>query len=138
MPSTAENSDRKCEGCGAPLPHAHPRRIWCSERCRKQTRYSRPCVDCGKPLNGSNGHGPKAPLRCTVCAPRAAVPAAIREREDAVIRMRGEGMRNTEIAAALGDSVSAIASLVAHMRRDRGRVVPDVALGRPPHWRVAA
>ena len=67
-----------------------------------------------------------------------AVPAALREREDAVIRMRGEGMRNTEIAAALGDSVSAVASLVSHMRRDRGRVVPDAVLGRPPHLRVVA
>lgn len=133
-----EISDRRCEGCGAPLPSAYPNRIWCSERCRRQTRYSRPCVDCGKPLNGSAGLGPNAPVRCNACAPVAARAPEIREREDAVIRMRGEGMRNTEIAAALGDSVSAIASLVSRMRRDRGRVVAASRRGRPASRRVDA
>jgi hypothetical protein len=64
----------KCTNPACPneLPAQHgpgPRVKWCSDKCRK-TKYSRPCVDCGKPTDGSNGHGPKAPARCTVCAHR--------------------------------------------------------------------
>jgi hypothetical protein len=44
-----------------------PNPKWCSERCRK-LQYSRPCVDCGKPLNGSDGRGPDAPTRCVACS----------------------------------------------------------------------
>lgn len=58
-----------CEGCGVPVPPSRgaiPRK-WCSERCRKQ-QYSVPCVDCGKPLNGSDGRGPNAAVRCVKCS----------------------------------------------------------------------
>lgn len=41
--------------------------LWCSERCRK-TKYSASCLDCGAPLNGSDGRGPNAPARCFACA----------------------------------------------------------------------
>lgn len=84
-----------CKGCGTELaprdPHVPaPPRKWCSERCRKQTLYSRPCADCGKPLNGSNGTGPNAYVRCQPCGAkhsgaerkvwtREAIVAAIRE-----------------------------------------------------------
>jgi DNA-directed RNA polymerase specialized sigma24 family protein len=119
-------SDRKCEGCGTPLPHADPRRIWCSERCRKQTRYSHPCVDCEKPLNGSDGHSAKAAVRCVRCAALAAVPREVREREEAVLRMRAEGMLNYEIAHALECTPSTVGSLVSNMRK-RGRNVPVTA-----------
>lgn len=61
-----------CQTCGAALTQrvlpqggGRPRKF-CSERCRK-AQYSRPCVDCGKPMNGSDGCGPRAPLRCTRC-----------------------------------------------------------------------
>jgi DNA-directed RNA polymerase specialized sigma24 family protein len=120
----AEISDRRCEGCGARLPSASPKRIWCSERCRKQTRYSRPCVDCGKPLNGSDGH--KGATRCVRCAALAAVPREVREREEAVLRMRAGGMLNHEIARVLGCSTVAVSDLVSHMRK-RGRNVPVTA-----------
>lgn len=43
--------------------------LWCSDRCRK-TKYSVPCVDCGEPLNGSDGRGPNAPMRCVLCSGR--------------------------------------------------------------------
>lgn len=58
-----------CEACGTALPPDGPHRPrkWCSERCRK-TKYSVPCVDCGVPLNGSDGRGPNAPTRCNPCA----------------------------------------------------------------------
>lgn len=41
---------QECIGCGSELPESwHGRgRKWCSETCRKNTLYSRPCVDCGK------------------------------------------------------------------------------------------
>lgn len=42
-------------------------RKWCSEKCRK-TKYSVPCVDCGYPLNGSDGRGENAAMRCNQCA----------------------------------------------------------------------
>jgi DNA-binding NarL/FixJ family response regulator len=121
-----EFSDRKCEGCGTSLPSAYPNRIWCSERCRKQTRYSRPCVDCGKPLNGSDGHSAKAAVRCVRCAALATVPREVREREGTVLSMRAQGMLNYEIAHALGCTPAAVTNLVWHMRK-RGRNVPVTA-----------
>jgi len=60
-----------CDGCGAELPpprNPGPPRRWCSGRCRKKTLYSRPCVDCGAPLNGNAGNGPSAPTRCPACS----------------------------------------------------------------------
>lgn len=87
---------RHCQGCYVQLPptrngNTKPRK-WCSDRCRKQTLYSVPCVDCGKRLNGSDGRGPNAAIRCLACASaksgaerkvwtRAAIVAAIREWE---------------------------------------------------------
>lgn len=57
---------KRCETCGVEMPDAHGRRKFCSEKCRKM-QYSIPCVDCGKPLDGSNGRGPNAPERCLPC-----------------------------------------------------------------------
>lgn len=57
-------------------------------RARK-AHYSRPCIDCGAPLSGCNGHGPNAPLRCVACAhieatvwTRETVIAAVRQWAD--------------------------------------------------------
>lgn len=81
-----------CKGCGTELPpKTKPgrARVWCTDRCRKQTLYSRPCVDCGKPLNGSDGTGPDAPERCVSCA--AKVSGAARKvwtREACVMAMQ--------------------------------------------------
>lgn len=61
----------KCHGCDTELPPKTWKgrdRKWCSDRCRKQTMYARFCVDCGKQLNGSDGNGPKAAIRCVKCA----------------------------------------------------------------------
>ena len=56
-----------CRGCGTPItPPQYGRRIWCSDRCRKQTSYSTPCVDCGQPTNGSEGHAITRE-RCGTC-----------------------------------------------------------------------
>jgi hypothetical protein len=63
---------RTCEGCGEVLPppkrSSGRQRKWCTDRCRKQTLYSRPCIDCGAALNGSDGH--KGATRCKPCAAR--------------------------------------------------------------------
>lgn len=59
-----------CHGCGAELPPAkssgRPRK-WCTDRCRKDHSYRRFCLDCGDRLNGSDGNGPNASIRCPRC-----------------------------------------------------------------------
>jgi len=63
----------RCAGCGASFERVQRRGRapkWCSDRCRKRTLYSIPCVDCGASLNGSDGRGPNAPIRCVVCSAR--------------------------------------------------------------------
>jgi hypothetical protein len=76
-----------CHGCGAALPPNA--RKWCSERCRKG-KYARPCVDCGKPMNGSDGHGPGAPVRCAVCEAVRARTDARRRHVDAFHRFHAQ------------------------------------------------
>jgi hypothetical protein len=66
-----EIPERECaaEGCHVILSatrNGRPR-VWCSDRCRK-TKYSVPCVDCGAPLNGSDGRSENAAVRCHPCA----------------------------------------------------------------------
>lgn len=58
-----------CHGCGkalAPSRGPVPRK-WCSERCRKVTLYSRPCVDCGATIN-TDGRTTNPRERCNRCA----------------------------------------------------------------------
>lgn len=57
-----------CQGCGTELAQkpTGARRKWCSERCRRRTLYSRECIDCGEPTDGSNGAA-RAPERCAEC-----------------------------------------------------------------------
>ena len=59
----------QCEGCTALFewsvaPGQTPR--WHSDRCRKQTLYAQPCVDCGTETNGSDGRVDVP--RCRPCA----------------------------------------------------------------------
>lgn len=58
-----------CQGCGAPTPASRGNRArkWCSERCRKVTLYSRPCLDCGAPTN-ADGRVTNPSVRCNACA----------------------------------------------------------------------
>jgi hypothetical protein len=57
-----------CEGCGVPVEQPRRgRRKWCSERCRKETRYSRKCLDCGAMCN-TDGRVTNPTLRCELCA----------------------------------------------------------------------
>jgi hypothetical protein len=53
--------DRECEGCGDPCG-----RKWCSEECRKRTKYGGTCEKCGATTNGSNGPGTAAKV-CIRC-----------------------------------------------------------------------
>lgn len=57
------NEIRTCHGKDS----VFSRRKWCSERCRRVTMYSRPCVDCGQPTDGSDGLRDEP--RCRCCAP---------------------------------------------------------------------
>lgn len=60
----------ECAGCGESFPVRNKKALnrakWCSERCRRQTLYSKPCPGCGKPMDGSNGPH-VAPRRCVAC-----------------------------------------------------------------------
>lgn len=97
---------RECAGCGelflVQSPFAH-RAKWCSDRCRKQTLYSTPCVDCGAPTNGSDGRG--AHQRCQACNGQE---AARRERDRAapqrelIERLWREGWTSQQIAERVG------------------------------------
>jgi len=53
-----------CGGCGKPIPG---NRMWCSNRCRRNTLYGGTCIDCGAPTSGANGPLEAAP-RCKPCA----------------------------------------------------------------------
>lgn len=58
-----------CQGCGVEIPSSRgPRpRLWCSNRCRQRTTYSRSCVDCGKPTYNATSSPPE---RCSPCTNR--------------------------------------------------------------------
>jgi hypothetical protein len=53
---------RSCPGCGVDLTGTHGKRRWCSQRCRQQTLYATPCIDCGERRYA----GREAP-RCRSC-----------------------------------------------------------------------
>jgi hypothetical protein len=60
---------RTCQGCDTELPaqtRGRPR-LWCTDRCRKRTLYSRQCVDCGAPCN-TDGAVRDAATRCGECS----------------------------------------------------------------------
>jgi hypothetical protein len=58
-----------CHGCGTPVEQrSHGRRRkWCSDRCRKVTLYSRPCLDCGATVN-LDGRVTDPNVRCVECS----------------------------------------------------------------------
>jgi hypothetical protein len=63
---------RECRGCSSPLEPSKPGgrpRLWCSQRCRRQTLYGGTCAHCGSPTNGSDGPG-RASDTCHVCSNR--------------------------------------------------------------------
>jgi hypothetical protein len=66
--SAAVEARATCRGCGAQIEPGtgNRKREWCSDRCRKRTLYSQPCLDCGKPTNGSDGRRDEP--RCLRCA----------------------------------------------------------------------
>lgn len=57
-----------CAGCHNTLGAGHhPRRKWCSERCRKAS-YGQPCVDCGtRTVHGAESARVPEP-RCATCS----------------------------------------------------------------------
>lgn len=52
--------------CSAPDCSKPCTRKWCSEECRKRTKYGGTCEKCGAATNGSNGPGTAAKL-CNRC-----------------------------------------------------------------------
>jgi endogenous inhibitor of DNA gyrase (YacG/DUF329 family) len=125
-----------CQICGAELPsqsRGKPRKF-CSEKCRKQ-QYSTPCVDCGAPTSGNDGHGPRASKRCLPCGSAHSANLAKsrgRERRALVERLWREGKLAREIGAILGWNGGAAATHIS-MLRARGY---DLPYRRPPEWRA--
>lgn len=115
-----------CRGCGATLPpktHQGRDRIWCSDRCRKQTLYGGTCIDCGAPTNGSDGRGANASKRCNRCssARNRGLANAQRERDAAprrqhIAEMYNAGVPFKDMAADLGVTVGCLAGHINHMR----------------------
>lgn len=58
----------KCRGCETMVDPgtSNRKRVWCSERCRKLTLYSRKCPDCGKTIN-TDGSVTRVSERCVQC-----------------------------------------------------------------------
>jgi hypothetical protein len=56
----------QCQGCGKELRDVHPNTKWCSEACRRYTKYGGTCVDCGGKTSGSKGIG-DSPKHCASC-----------------------------------------------------------------------
>lgn len=109
------------------------RRKWCSDRCRKQTMYGQPCVDCGRLTNGSDGKRKKP--RCVPCASLAVIARGTRSdmvrhavREARIREMWADGATMKAIAAALDTTPTSISTDI-HRMRVRG---VDVAYRR---WR---
>ncbi len=116
-----------CHNLIGPPRYQGPPRKWCSEPCRI-TKYSRPCVDCGRPLTGCNGHGENAPQRCGDCdherqrvtSERAAVALEMWRLREA------EGLLNTEIAQRVNRSRLYVPSELYRLRA-AGFSVPKAA-----------
>jgi hypothetical protein len=115
-----------CQGCGVALPaqqYVGRHRKWCSERCRKATLYAGRCIDCGGPTNGSNGRGPHAPVRCGDCNTRRAAERTISQAEpryEQIIQLRARGLRDVDIAKAVGYTHPGSVSATVLRLRKRG------------------
>lgn len=93
------------------------------ERARKAS-YSRPCIDCGTPLNGSWGNSPRAPKRCAACAaPLAAETRRVWTADNVVERIREWADRYGD-APAMADWSPHIARHQLH-DEDRARRCED-------------
>lgn len=113
---------RQC-ACGADLTGTHWRRKWCSDWCRKATKYGGTCEECGALTDGSNGHG-KAPTRCIDC-----FNGRNEERNNRIEEMWREGFKAWEIGEEFGLSATNIASLI-QQRRESDPTIPMHSL---PH-----
>lgn len=149
-----EDGSHLCPECGGPLPPPHPggrRRIFCSNRCRKNFRYGGRCADCGGRTNGGDGAAKRA-VRCAGCSRKAqrTLPDRLRRsaaaagkgvwsREDAAAALRtaaavqGEPLshkRYSEVSAGLGPSAPTVIKLFGSWRE--ACRAAGVAHGRPP------
>lgn len=115
-----------CQGCGIglapPKKYGRPRK-WCSDRCRKQTLYSTPCVNCGTPTTG-DGSKHELCAACNTLATGARNTAARVKREQVILALRAEGLSNRDIAARTGSTASAIAGFLSRQRHWYGVDVP--------------
>ena len=94
----------------------NPNRVKADER---RERYSRPCPDCGTPMNGSDGRGPNAPALCKMCnghrqgeAMRQAGIARAHEWE----AMWASGMTSRQIAETVGWTPAAAKAQISKLR----------------------
>lgn len=120
----------ECAGCHELFPvrkkMALNRAKWCSERCRR-SQYSTPCVDCGAPTDGSNGHGKNASKRCARCnLTYTSVLAHERslEHRERVERLWKQGLTLCEMAEAMGWKNVQVAQVQISILRSKGVDLP--------------
>lgn len=116
---TAKDVLAVCIGCGGELPAG--KRKWCGEHCRK-IQYMNRCL-CGDACWGE---------RCSRCALSDLHEQKMKDRKERwkkILRMRGDGLLNYEIATNLGVSALAVACDVSRMRTS-GIKVPESTYDR--------
>lgn len=112
----------ECAGCHELFPvrkkMALNRAKWCSERCRR-SQYSTPCVDCGAPTDGSNGHGKNAPKRCARCNSTytgALAHERSLEYRERVERLWKQGLTLREMSEAMGWKLPTAHVVISRLR----------------------
>ncbi|MDE2103219.1 MAG: helix-turn-helix domain-containing protein [Patescibacteria group bacterium] len=90
-----------------------------AEQKRRWDHENRHVCGCGRPMK-------RGASMCVTCREEYT-----RERHAEIVAMRAEGMRNAEIAAELGTTMYAVATIICRLRK-RGIEVAPAKLGRPP------
>ena len=119
-------SATNCKGCGAPIEQPKGRgrpRIWCSDRCRKETLYAGTCEQCGATTSGDGGkrRAPKSCIRCT--------RNRNQERNAEIFRLNEEGAPHWYIAEQMGCSRAQVSRTLDYYRREKGKPIAMHRLG---------
>src|SRR6266542_3753404 len=109
-----------CQACGKPIHKTWggPDPKWCSDRCRK-SHYSAPCIDCGAPMNGSDGRGPNAPVCCVSCrAAHQKTNLDYRQAQSAIQRGRVQWTDRQILDAIIARARSGVANVDVYKNDD--------------------
>lgn len=115
---------RACLQCGSDLTDTHWKRIFCSDRCRKDYRYAGVCTDCGGPTDGKKSGFSRNPTRCRGC-----METRNWERNSRLRVLWEEGRTAGYIAEQLGMSEGAVSTWVQKQRKHHEDDLPLHRLG---------